>query len=71
MAKSAELDQVIALVKSREVDESQGATEGRRRSFEGMTDEFTIDVPAPVQPGERWRRDSGMGGGRRRRRKAA
>ena len=46
MAKSAELDQVIALVRSREVDESQGATEGRRRSFEGMTDEFTIDVPA-------------------------
>jgi acetyl esterase/lipase len=46
MAKSAELDQVIALVKSREVDESQGATEGRRRSFEKMVDDFTIDVPA-------------------------
>ena len=46
MAKSPELDQVIALVKGREVDESQGATEGRRRSFEGMTDGFTIDVAA-------------------------
>ena len=46
MAKSPELEQVIALVKGREVDESQGATEGRRRSFERMTDGFTIDVPA-------------------------
>ena len=46
MAKSPELEQVIALVQSREVDESQGATEGRRRSFERMTDGFTIDVPA-------------------------
>ena len=46
MAKSPELEQVIALVKSREVDESQGATEGRRRSFERMVDGFTIDVPA-------------------------
>ena len=46
MAKSAELDQVISLLKSREVDESQGATEGRRRSFEGLTDGFNIDVPA-------------------------
>ena len=46
MAKSPELDQVIALVKTREVDESQGATEGRRRSFEQMVDGFTIDVPA-------------------------
>ena len=46
MAKSPELDNVIALVASREVDETQGATEGRRRSFERMTDTFTIDVPA-------------------------
>ncbi len=46
MAKSPELDNVIALVRSREADESQGATEGRRRSFERMTDDFTIDVPA-------------------------
>ena len=46
MAKSPELEQVIALVQSREVDESQGATEGRRRSFERMTDDFTIEVPA-------------------------
>ncbi len=46
MAKSPELDNVISLVKSREADESQGATEGRRRSFERMTDGFTIDVPA-------------------------
>ena len=46
MAKSPELEQVISLVKGREVDESQGATEGRRRSFEQMTDGFTIDVPA-------------------------
>ena len=46
MAKSPELEQVIALVKGREIDESQGATEGRRRSFERMTDGFTIDVPA-------------------------
>ena len=46
MAKSPQLEQVISLVKAREVDESQGATEGRRRSFEQMTDEFTIDVPA-------------------------
>ena len=46
MAKSLELEQVIALVQSREVDESQGATEGRRRSFERMTDDFTIEVPA-------------------------
>ena len=46
MAKSPELDNVIALVRSREADESQGATEGRRRSFERMTDGFTIDVPA-------------------------
>jgi acetyl esterase/lipase len=46
MAKSAELEQVIALVQSREIDESQGATEGRRRSFEQMVDDFSIDVPA-------------------------
>lgn len=46
MAKSPELDNVISLVESREADESQGATEGRRRSFERMTDGFTIDVPA-------------------------
>ena len=46
MAKSPELDEVIALVKGRVADESQGATEGRRRSFERMTDGFTIDVPA-------------------------
>ena len=46
MANSPELEQVIALVKSREIDESQGATEGRRRSFERMIDGFTIDVPA-------------------------
>ena len=46
MAKSPELEQVIALVKGREIDESQGATEGRRRSFEQMTDGFTIEVPA-------------------------
>ena len=46
MAKSPELEQVIALVKGRDVDESQGATEGRRRSFERMVDGFTIDVPA-------------------------
>ena len=46
MAKSPELEQVIALVKGRETDESQGATEGRRRSFEQMTDGFTIEVPA-------------------------
>ena len=64
MAKSAELDQVIALVKSREVDESQGATEGRRRSFEKMVDDFTIDVPAQVQQGKRRGRDSGVGRGR-------
>ena len=46
MAKSLELDNVISLVRSREADESQGATEGRRRSFERMTDGFTIDVTA-------------------------
>lgn len=46
MAKSPELDNVVALVKGREIDESQGATEGRRRSFERMTDTFNIDVPA-------------------------
>ena len=46
MAKSPELEQVIALVKGREIDESQGATEGRRRSFEKMVDGFSIDVPA-------------------------
>ena len=46
MARTPELEQVIALIKGREVDESQGATEGRRRSFERMTDAFTIDVPA-------------------------
>ena len=46
MAKSPELDQVIDLVKTREIDESQGAAEGRRRSFEQMVDGFTIDVPA-------------------------
>ena len=46
MAKSPELEQVISLVQSREIDESQGATEGRRRSFERMIDGFTIDVPA-------------------------
>lgn len=46
MAKSLELDQTIQLVKSRVADESQGATEGRRRSFENMVDSFTIDVPA-------------------------
>ena len=46
MAKSAELEQVIALVRGREIDESQGATEGRRRSFEKMVDGFPIDVPA-------------------------
>ncbi len=46
MAKSQELEKVIALVRGREADESQGATEGRRRSFERMVDEFSIDVPA-------------------------
>ena len=46
MAKSPELEQVIALVRTREADESQGATEGRRRSFEQMVDGFTIDVQA-------------------------
>ena len=46
MAKSPELERVIALVKGREADESQGATEGRRRSFERMVDGFTIDVAA-------------------------
>ena len=46
MAKSPELEQTIALVKSREVDESQGATEGRRRSFEKMVADFPIDVQA-------------------------
>ena len=46
MAKSLELDNVISLVRSREADESQGATEGRRRSFEKITDGFTIDVTA-------------------------
>ncbi|MYC36351.1 MAG: alpha/beta hydrolase [Chloroflexi bacterium] len=46
MANSPELERVIALVKGREADESQGATEGRRRSFEQMVDGFTIDVSA-------------------------
>ena len=46
MARTPELEQVISLVKTREVDESQGATEGRRRSFERMIDGFTIDVSA-------------------------
>ena len=46
MAKSPELDRVIELVKGRAADETQGATEGRRRSFEAMVDGFTIDVPA-------------------------
>ncbi len=46
MARTPELENVIALVKSREVDESQGATEGRRRSFERMTDGLPIDAPA-------------------------
>ena len=46
MANSPELERVIALVKGREADESQGATEGRRRSFEQMVDGFTIDVAA-------------------------
>ena len=46
MANSPELEQVITLVKSREIDESQGATEGSRRSFERMVDDFSIDVPA-------------------------
>ena len=46
MAKSPELEGVISLVRGREADESQGATEGRRRSFEQMVDGFSIDVPA-------------------------
>ena len=46
MAKSSELEGVISLVRGREADESQGATEGRRRSFEQMVDGFTIDVAA-------------------------
>lgn len=46
MAKSPELEGVISLVRGREADESQGATEGRRRSFEQMVDGFTIDVAA-------------------------
>ena len=46
MARTPELEKVIDLVRSREVDESQGATEGRRRSFERMVDDFDIDVPA-------------------------
>ena len=46
MADSPELERVITLVKSREIDESQGATEGSRRSFERMVDEFSIDIPA-------------------------
>ena len=46
MASTPELEQVIALVKGRAIDESQGATEGRRRSFEQMVDGFSIDAPA-------------------------
>ena len=46
MASTPELEQVIALVRGRAIDESQGATEGRRRSFEQMVDGFSIDVPA-------------------------
>ena len=46
MVKSPELEKVIDLVRSRDVDETQGATEGRRRSFEQMVDGFTIDTPA-------------------------
>ena len=46
MATSPELEAVITLVRQREADESQGATEGRRRSFERMVDGFTIDVLA-------------------------
>ena len=46
MATSPELEAVITLVRQREADESQGATEGRRRSFERIVDGFTIDVPA-------------------------
>ncbi len=46
MAKSLELDNVIALVKGRVVNDSQGAAEGRRRSFEQMVDGLTIEVPA-------------------------
>ena len=46
MAKSPELEQVISLVRSRDVDETQGATEGRRRSFENMVDGFTFHVTA-------------------------
>lgn len=46
MAKSPELDQVIELVRTRVIDESQGATEGRRRSFESMVDGFASGVPA-------------------------
>ena len=46
MATSPELEAVVTLVRQREADESQGATEGQRRSFERMVDGFTIDVPA-------------------------
>lgn len=46
MATSPELEAVVTLVRQREADESQGATEGRRRSFERMIDGFAIDVPA-------------------------
>lgn len=46
MATSPELEAVVTLVRQREADESQGATEGRRRSFERMVDGFTIEVPA-------------------------
>ena len=46
MAKSPELDQAIELLKAREIDDSQGATEGWRRSFERITDGFPIGVAA-------------------------
>jgi acetyl esterase/lipase len=46
MAKTPELEQVIALLSSREVDDSQGTIEGMRKSLEGMTSGFSFDGAA-------------------------
>ena len=71
MAKTPELERVIALAAGLgEIDESQGAIEGLRRSFERMMDHFAFDGAATYQrvnaggPGAEWAADENAAGDR-------
>ena len=71
MAKTPELEQVIALAAGLgSFDESQGAIEGLRRSFERMMDHFAFDGAATFQrvnaggPAAEWAADENAAGDR-------